>query len=64
MAIINWFHVILVAPMLTYIAYENSEKRPLNERDLTILGVVIVLMFFFHLLKGFYDVFKEDEKSE
>lgn len=63
MAVINWVHVGFVAPMLSYIVYENSNNRVLKEGFLTFLTIVIIVMFMFHLFKGIMDLNKPEQAS-
>lgn len=58
MAGINWVHVGFVAPMLSYIVWENSHKRVLSENMLTIWSIIIVVMVIFHLIRGISDLMK------
>ena len=56
MTAINWVHVVFVAPLLSYIVYENSNKRILNDGMLNFLTILIIVMFMFHLVKGITDI--------
>lgn len=51
--LINWIHVFGVAPLLGYIAYENSKNRVISEDLITVLIILIVLMVMFHAYRGF-----------
>ena len=54
MAAINWVHVFGIAPMLGYIVYRNLiEKKVLPEAFSIVLAFIVVVMFLFHLYRGF-----------
>jgi hypothetical protein len=53
MAVINWFHVFGVAPMLGYISYRNYvEKKLLQENFAIFLGILAVVLLIYHFYRG------------
>ena len=49
--LINLLHILIIAPLLTYIAYKGYYKEEINSIFYVILFIFAVWSFVYHLIK-------------
>lgn len=57
---VNFFHVLVVAPALAYVFYENYFGRAVSKTFSMVALVVVLLMFIFHAYLAYKKTFDND----